>query len=600
MPASGKVLVIDDHMTKDQLGCTIANQYIEWETFRQLKIGEWKELRKYIYATDTSTTSNSSLPWKNKTTVPKLTQIRDNLIANYMASMFPKRQWLSWEADNKTSNKKAKADAIKAYMSYVIEQPDFKDTIYKCVEDYVDYGNVFVTPDWQDDRVEREDKVQTGYVGPIAQRISPLDIVINPVAPSVMKSPKIVRSIVSLGELKEILERQSTNDGDREAAQQLFDYLRDYRQMVHAYAGDVAVQDEFLNVDGFGSYRQYLESDYCEILTFYGDMYDRDTGEFLKNYIIQVADRHKIIRKEPNPSFFGNPNIYHAGWRLRQDNLWAMGPLDNLVGMQYRIDHIENLKADLFDLIAYPPLKVKGFVEDFVWAPFEKIVIDNEGDVELMAVDSNPLNYNLEIQNLQMLMEEMAGAPKEAMGFRTPGEKTAYEVQRLENAASRIFQAKISQFEEQILEPLLNAMLELARRKMDATTIRVIDDEYKVAVFRTLTPEDITGSGRIKPIAARNFAEKAERVQNLNSLFTSPLGQNPQFLQHISMIKIAELTFNDLLDLEPYGIVQPYIGLSEQAESAQLSMQHEEDVMMGAQTPAGITPDDTDEPFVPV
>jgi hypothetical protein len=43
-----------------------------------------------------------------------------------------------------------------------------------------------------------------------------------------------------------------------------------------------------------------------------------------------------------------------------------MGPLDNLVGMQYRIDHLENLKADVFDLIAFPPLKIKGYVEDSV------------------------------------------------------------------------------------------------------------------------------------------------------------------------------------------------------------------------------------------
>jgi len=52
------------------------------------------------------------------------------------------------------------------------------------------------------------------------------------------------------------------------------------------------------------------------------------------------------------------------------------------------------------------------------------------------------------------------------MGFRSPGEKTKYEVQRLENASARIFQNKINQFEEQIVEPLLNAMLELARRNL--------------------------------------------------------------------------------------------------------------------------------------
>ena len=48
-----------------------------------------------------------------------------------------------------------------------------------------------------------------------------------------------------------------------------------------------------------------------------------------------------------------------AGWRPRPDNLYAMGPLDNLVGMQYRIDHLENLKSDVFDQIAYPILKIR-------------------------------------------------------------------------------------------------------------------------------------------------------------------------------------------------------------------------------------------------
>jgi hypothetical protein len=597
MPASGRVLHLDNIIEKDQLGCTISDFYIRWCTARQVKMEEWKELRKYIFATDTTTTTNSSLPWKNKTTVPKITQIRDNLIANYISSLFPKRRWLVWEGADKESETKEKADAITSYMSYVIDQPDFKDTVRALIQDYVDYGNCFAMSDWQDDRVEREDKIQTGYVGPIAARISPLDIVFNPVAPSVMKSPKIVRSIVSLGEVKEILERQSTNDGERETAEALFNYLNNFRHRITSHVGDISVQDEFLQVDGFESYRAYIESNYAEILTFYGDIYNPETKEFYKNYIIQVVDRHKIIRKEPNPSFFGNPGIYHAGWRLRQDNLWAMGPLDNLVGMQYRIDHIENLKADLFDLVAYPPLKIKGYVEDFEWGPFEKIITSEEGDVELMNVDSNPLNYNLEIAQLQALMEEMAGSPKEAMGFRTPGEKTAYEVQRLENAASRIFQAKITQFEEQILEPLLNDMLELAMRKVDRASIRVMDDEFKVATFINLSADDITGSGRIKPVAARHFAEKAERVQNLTAFSQSPWGQNPSVMNHVSGLKIAELFFNDLLDLEPYGLVTPNVALTEQAEAAQLAMQHEEDVMMAQQTPSGLTPDDTDEPF---
>src|SRR5690606_28773647 len=156
-----------------------------------------------------------------------------------------------------------------------------------------------------------------------------------------------------------------------------------------------------------------------------------------------------------------------AGWRVRQDNLWAMGPLDNLVGMQYRLDHIENMKADVFDLVTFPPLKIKGIVNDFTWGPMEKIYVDADGDVELLSPNVQALQANVGRAAIEQRREERAGSPKEAMGFRTPREKTACEVQRLENAASRIFQNKTAQFEEQIIEPILNAMLVLAQNHLD-------------------------------------------------------------------------------------------------------------------------------------
>lgn len=588
-----KVLQLDDIILKDQLGCEIAERFQTWDDLRAGKKAEWRELYKYIYATDTRTTSNSVLPWKNTTTTPKLTQIRDNLYANYMASMFPKRKSIIWEGASQEDSVKEKADAIQAYASYMVEYQGFKDTISRLVLDYIDYGNVFATVDWLDERVETDTQVKTGYVGPVIRRISPFDIVIDPTAPDIYRSPKIVRSITSLGDLKEYLQRLSTDDGEREAAEEMFDYLRNIRLRMSSFTGELSTKDDFYRVDGFSSFRAYLQSGYAEILTFYGDLYDTESDTFYKNRIIQVVDRHKVIRNDPNPSDVGLPPIYHCGWRPRQDNLWAMGPLDNLVGMQYRLDHIENLKADFFDLLAFPPLKVKGYVEDFTWGPFEKIYTSEEGDIEPLAVPHNPLTANLELQVLEQKMEEFAGSPKEAMGFRTPGEKTAYEVQRLENAAARIFQAKIVQFEEQILEPLLNAMLELARRKMDETVIRVIDDEFQVATFLNLTPEDISGSGRIRPVAARHFAEVAERVQNVTNLYQMLMG-DPLLIQHFSSVNLAKM-FEELLDLEQFKLVEPYVRLAEAAEAQQLQNQHDEETMMAIQTPSGLTPDDFDE-----
>ena len=582
---TGKVVEIDNILHHDRKATRITDLWVTWDMMRRLKKTNWEEVNNYVYATDTSMTTNSSLPWKNKTTVPKLCQIMDNLYANYTATLFPKRKWLEWEANEIDSNSKDKRDAITNYMNWVISQPKFKHEMDKIILDYIQYGNCFSTVEWVDERVETPDKTQTGYVGPSLRRINPYDIVFNPTAEDFLSSPKVVRSMISVGELKALLERMS-NDENRAEYMSLWEYLKGIRVNARQYQGDWIERDNRYRMDGFTSFRDYLRSDTVEVLTFYGDLYDIDEDTLEKNYVITVVDRHKLIGSKPNPSFFGYPPIFHSAWRKKQDNLWGMGPLDNLVGMQYRMDHVENMKSDILDLVTYPVQKVKGFVEDFTWQPGEKIYITDEGDVELHSPDVNALQMNMEIQNLERLMEEMAGAPREAMGFRTPGEKTKYEVQRLENASSRVYSNKIKQFEEGHVEPSLNAMLELAVRNLTTSiTISVFDDEFKAASFQTLNAQDITGVGRIKPVAARHFAEQAELVQNLTSLSASPLWMTVQ--PHFSSVKLAKI-FENVFDLTDYNVVMPFIALAEQAEGQKQAAALQEGLHKFIGTPTGM------------
>ena len=273
------------------------------------------------------------------------------------------------------------------------------------------------------------DKIKSGYVGPAIRRISPLDMVMNPTAENFMQSPKFIRSIISMGELRELLQRMST-DENREEYERLFGYLKEIRFHARTFQGDWIQKDHLYSIDGFTSFRAYLLQDYVEVLTYYGDWYDDNNDIFQKNRVITVVDRHKLIGNKENPSFFGYPPIFHVPWRKKQDNLWGMGPLDNLIGMQYRLDHIENQKADTGDMCNFPVQVIKGFVEDFVWQPGEKIFVGDEGDVEIRQPEINYQNMDMDISRYMQTMEELAGAPKEAMGFRSPGEKTAYEVQR--------------------------------------------------------------------------------------------------------------------------------------------------------------------------
>lgn len=593
---TGQVLNLTELLgdTRDALAVAISNKYTSWEQFRQIWAGQKQELRNYLFATDTLTTTNKKLPWKNSTTVPKLTQIRDNLHANYMSALFPNDEWLQWEGDRDVDETEKKRSAIESYMRTKARQDKWDVQISRLILDYIDYGNCFGTGEWADDSIEnpRLPSIQRGYVGPRPVRISPFDLVFNPVAPSFEKSPKIIRSVFTLGDIAKMAKNATPNSDEAILLRRALDNTLMIRKAVSSLSQGDTLKDDGYTMDGFGNMRLYYETDYVEVLTFYGDIYDTRTNTLYENHVISVMDRNYLISKKPNPSWLSHPGIFHAGWRERPDNLYAQGPLDNLVGMQYRIDHLENLKADVFDIIGYPVLKIKGFVEDFDYEPGARIYCGDDGDVEFMHPDVTVLNADTQIMELERRMEEMAGAPKEAMGIRTPGEKTKFEVQTLDNAASRIFMNKISHFEKVFFEPLLNYLLQLARQNMSANDVtRTLDSDIDAIIFSTVTKEDIIANGILRPSGARHFAEKANTLQTLIGILNSPIGQDPAVNVHLSGKKMAKLV-EELADLERYKLFGDNVRVIEMAETQALMHNTQEQTAVAGATPPGLTPGD--------
>ncbi len=584
----GTTIDLENVIDPERKANEIARKWVEWDMAKANIKKNWLEVRNYVFAVDTTSTTNSKLPWKNKTTTPKLTQIRDNLHANYMATLFPKRRFLKWEASSQAAASKEKRELLENFSFTLTSHPEFKNTLEDLLLDFIDTGNCFAIPDWRDENVESADRVKYGYVGPIPKRISPYDIVFNPTAANFRDSPKIIRSIESFGDLENKLSQWSKTADEAEIARNVLSKMAHYRNKSYGVEGFVE-KDTAYQVDGFESFHHYLSSGMVELLYFYGDYYDPEEGKFYKNKKIVVADRCHVVYEADDPSPLSKPPIFHAGWRKRPDNLWAMGPLENLVGLQYRIDHVENVKADVWDLVAFPVIMKKGYVEKFEWKPFGEIVVDQDGDVQILSPDAQALNANLEINVLEQRMEEMAGAPKEAMGFRTPGEKTMYEVQRLENAASRVFQAKIALFEEHIMEPLLNAMIVMAIQYGVDTQIKTIDPEFGAEIWRSIKTEDLAIPGRIRPVAARHFAEKAQLIQNINTFFSSPMGMDPSVKRHFSGLRTAQM-IEDLLELRDYELLEPNIAIAEETEANKLVANAQEDVFAMQQTPSPFEP----------
>lgn len=574
-------LQLKEAFGRDNLAKYIAHQWHTYNTQRRPKIDEWKELRNYIFATDTRSTTNNQLPWKNSTTLPKLCQIRDNLHSNYISAAFPNDQWLKWEGYSVDDSVKKKARAIEAYMGTKTRESNFRSLISQLLYDYIDYGNAFAGVTYENKFIIDENGQRVSvYSGPIAYRISPLDIVFNPLAASFEDSFKIIRSLQPRGNLYKMAQERP-NDQYLQAAITNREKMIKYMQ---AYGLENVEKDEGMQVDGFGNYSEYLGHDYVEFLEFHGDLFNSDTNELQKGRKIVIVDRMWVIVNEPIKSWLGKPPIFHVGWRTRPDNLWSMGPLDNLVGLQYRIDHLENSKADAYDLGIHPPLLIQGEVEEFKWGPGEEIHIDENGNVTELARNVQwVLQANNDISILEQKMEQYAGAPREAMGIRTAGEKTAFEVEQLMTASGRIFQEKIVNFEINMLEPVLNSMLEHAKRNIDSLDyVKIFDDEIGVTEFMEITKEDITASGKLRPIGARHFAAQAQLVQNLTNLSNTQIWQ--QVSPHMSSKKMAQL-IEEVLGLSRFSLFRPNVAVFEQQETAGLANQAQEDLQVAQATP---------------
>lgn len=574
---------LDVRLPPDLLAKTIAEKWVSWNSNRNGWVAEKKELREYLFATDTRKTSNAQLPWKNSTVTPKLTQLRDNLHANYMAALFPNDDWFIWDAEDESALTAEKKTAITSYMKSKLREGRFETVVSQLVYDYIDYGNVFVGHAYVNN-VKKDPETGEDIVvfrGPNAFRVSPLDVVFDLTASTFDRSPFIRRVVKTVGDFKKDV-MQSPNANYNQATIDKVFHLRG----IGTVDFPDLIKNEGLVVDGFGNFDQYVRSGMIEILEFWGDCYDTITGELLLDHVVKIVDRKWILLSEPNKSWLGVRPYFHCGWRLRPDNLWAQGPLDQLVGMQYRIDHLENLKADVFDLIAHPVVVIEGStVEDFKWGPGQTLFVGDEGKAYILHPETAALQADMQIHDLMQKMEELAGAPREAMGIRSPGEKTKYEVQTLQNGAGRIFQAKVSWFERNVLEPLLNSMLEDSRRNMGASEpIKVKDPTLGVEAFIDITKEDILAKGTLYAVGARHFAEQAKFVQELQTTL-QVYSQIPSVAPHISGWGVAQ-ALDDALGWQRYEIVKQNVAVSEQLETQRLMQAGTEAVQSEAGIPA--------------
>ena len=546
-----------------------------WSSFKNARVSweaEQVELRAFLYATSTNTTEAGQPGFNNSTTIPKLSQIATNLRANYNAHLFSNPNWVQFEAFDKDSTSLMQRNVVEAYARTKAQRKNYEGVFGTLVDDWL-MGGCFAEQRYVTEMgTDKAGEPIVVYQGPVLERIPSDDIVFDVTATSFQAARKVVRRVYTFGDLAKLV----ASDVHSAFTQELLEGIRTTRASVRA-SGIVTApegvdwKNEALTRDGFGSMLDYVHSDLIEVHEFYGDMYSMETGEFRENHKITIIDRRLEIESKPITTDNGSQYIYYATPETRPGNLMGISPLARIVGMQYKLDKLENMRADIFDQIANPTIVESGDVEFYgvKGAPGGRYVTDEKGSVRYLVPDTTILNADFQIQRTMDIMEELAGSPRNASGFRTPGEKTKFEVQVLDNGGNRIFRDRTKSFERTFLEPILNDMVQLGRENIGVTDfVSTTSNEFNSQEFLEVTRDTLAVSGHLRARGSQLFAEKANALQNIIGIFSQPISQ--LFKQHTSSIKLAQ-TLEELGDFKEFGIIVPNIAIQEQQETARLA-----------------------------
>ena len=554
----------------DFLATYVSDRWAQWiaSPERQSWRSEVAEVKRFRYATDTRTTSNSSNPLSHSTHLPKITQVADTLEAHYSDAMFPHDQWLQFQAGDKEANTQTNKRLIERYIHSRHQLSGYEREMGTLLRDWVDEGNCFLEGIWKSETAGDDNGIlRKGYIGPQIRRLEPTRVGFNTQASSFHDSWKIIQSIQTRGDIAKDIMDETLDPQYRmvlDKAQAFRHYVSNYPDMIGEEWGESSYDGVITNSDYFGA------GDSVELLTFYGSIYDTASETMHLNRKIVVIDRKWVLMDEPIETWDGKPYIYHSSWRDKPGTLLGMGPLQNLTGIQYMINHLQNTKADAFDKMVSPDKFFRGIDDAKQQSDGSMHYYSHEnGMVSNVSPDTTVLNADFQLSNLERKMEEYAGVPPEAFGFKTPGEQTKFEVAERINGSARLFQNRIKKFEREIIEPSVNAELELAKVHLDYN-LQVLSSREEGDVFEEITPAIIKNLGNLIAKGAQHYAQQARMVQELSN-FMQVLATDPEMKMHFPPRKLA-LAFNSLLGGfgQSDGVMEPFGRLYEQVETQQL------------------------------
>lgn len=565
-----------DYGDKSITAGDVASLFSEWDGLRETQLSLWEEIDRYVHSTDNSDFSDH---FNHSTFIPVVSEIHDDLQSIMYGTVFPHNDWLGWQPMDQGALDTEKRKKVLSYLKHIHTLNGLRETMRKVLDDYTRYGNCFVQVVYENRSQETESgEVIPDYSGPSLRRISPYDIVFNPTATSFENTPKIIRELKSIGGFMSWV--QGLQARGVQVDEEAIERVRNPNRSSTGVATSVEHKNAQYIPAGMNSIESYYNSGYVEILWFYGSVYDKETQEVTPNRLITVVDGSCVLFDVEQVS----SRVFKGTWKPRPDNLWGQGALDNIIGINYMINHRENGKSESLDRMIYPDRLYAGEVEEIYDENTDqmKYLTTEGGSVQDIAPDASVLSYQSEIEQYEARARRAARLPQQLSGFRTPGEKTAQEVQTLNDGAFRGFINRAEQFEQDVLEKVVKAEIMLARDNYGGAIPVPSQDEDRLYEFVQVTKDDLNTNARLVPYGARRFARLLQQQAGLQQLAAGGLAEIVR--QHMDTWKTAEAV-NHVFGFEEFEMFDKFASISEEVERTQLVQQAQQEVAMSTEQP---------------
>lgn len=503
-----------------------------WDELRRPNLEANQAIEKVIYPS-----KNTSI--QNDIKMPEIYEIKETYKAHLWKSWYSSLDNM-FDVQGKAREDHFRAERQKAALIDVFREISLISKLEKGLDNWINKGEFIAFVNWEtkvkkvrrikqneNNAAEKEFalKDEIVYDGPSLTIVSPEAFVFDPDKKENFETcPKIYRSFSTFDEIK---------------SNKLYQNFDELKELIEEKK---EISEE----------NKATKGDQIEILEYWGDI-KLENGNLLKNYVVTLAGRKKIIRFEPNP-FILNPFVF-AAFLEDPETKRGISPLLVALPLNHVSSSIMNLQLDALKLIINKPyLAPKGSLTGNIKIKEGSII---EYDPVLMPKEPIALEFKDALVGWDFLkyfeskIESATGISKYMSGNPAgTKQRTATEASGIMLGQNVRISKEIDVLNFKVKVPIIEKIADLlANFSYDIREIKIRKQNGEIDFI--LIDETVRQGNYDYTIGDGSaiFERKSRMAESLEILYK--FAQSPEIAPRIKWIEVLKWAFEQLGSVDP-------------------------------------------------